>query len=93
MLRVEANRNAQPAAQPFDHRQDARHLLFVRDGFGAGARGFSADVENIRSRPFHLQRASDGRLRIEIFAAIEETVGRHVENAHHERAAAQHERS
>lgn len=74
-----------------EYGQNAIEFLLGRNSERARPRGFAADVEDVRTGAFHLKRVLDGAARIEKFAAVGEAVRRDVENAHDERALAEHE--
>ena len=59
-----------------------RHLLLGGDRLGARPRRFPADVEDVGTLGLQLQAVRDGRLRIEIPAAVGEAVRRDVDDAH-----------
>jgi hypothetical protein len=79
--------------EPLDHRMDALQLLVHRDRGGAGAGGFAADVQHVRTVIDHPSRVRDGARPVEEPPAVGEGVGRDVEDPHDERALGAIERA
>ena len=63
--RVDRDRDRQPTCERAEHRHDPRELFGGRNGVGAGARRFAADVDKIGAVLLHAQRRVDGGFRIE----------------------------
>ena len=61
---------------------DAPALLLGRRGRGTGTGAFAADIDDDRALPGHFQPGGDGAPGIEMRAAVAETVGGNVEDAH-----------
>ena len=61
---------------------DAAGLLVRGDGLASRTGGLATDVDDVGALVEHLATACDGRLRVEVLAAVREGVGRHVENPH-----------
>ena len=73
------------AAQGFDHRQDARKLLLLADGSGAGAGALAADIQDIRAAIHELVGLFDGalgQLAAVHQAVAGEAIGGDVQDAH-----------
>lgn len=71
-------------ANGFEDGQEAGLLFGRRELGGAGAGGFSADVENVCAAIEQVEAVLDGGVEAEELAAIGEAVGRDVEDAHDE---------
>ena len=56
-----------------------------RDRFGAGARGFAADIQDVRPLPGQFERVGNGGLRIQKLSTVRKRVRRDVDDAHDER--------
>ena len=65
-----------------DDGHDAACLLVRGDGLASRTRGLATDVDDVGALVEHLAAACDGRLRVEVLAAVREGVRRHVENPH-----------
>ena len=88
---------------PFQHRQQPRLLLFGADRgskrdrraarLRTGPRALRAQVQNVRAFVQQSQRVRHRRFRVEEESAIAEGIGRDVDDAHDERAAAKFERA
>jgi hypothetical protein len=87
---VDRDRLADPiGTKLFDDGDDAIQLLFQGDGFGARPSALATDVNNVGTIGNYLPRMREGRLRTLVLAPVRETVGSHIENAHHVRRATQ----
>ncbi len=77
-----------------NHGQHPPQFLLGADlDFRTGTRGFSAHVNDVRSLVEQLDRMIGSLAGIEIQAAVGKRVGRHVDDAHDERALAQFQRA
>ena len=73
-------------AQTFDDRQYALQFLAHADRLRAGAGGFSADVEDIRTLGDQLLRMGNRGIAPQMLATVREGIGRGIDDAHDERA-------
>ncbi len=90
---IHRNWNFEPPAQRIQHRENSPQFFARRNLCGAGASGFRADIENVRTAALYLQGASDGSILIEIESAIGEAVVGDVEHTHDQRSLAECERA
>jgi hypothetical protein len=78
--------------EPLDDRQHAPQLLVVVQRVRAGARGLAADVQDVGAILDHPQAVVHGPFGIVAEATVRKRVGRHVDDAHDQRARAELER-
>ena len=89
LARVDRDRHVGLLGEALDDRQDAAQLFVGVDRLGVGPRAFAADVEDVGAVGDQPQGVVDGRLRVEKLAAVGKAVGRDVDDAHQQRAAAE----
>jgi hypothetical protein len=82
---------APAAPERLDHGNHPPQLLRLRDRLGAGPRRLAADVDPVGSFLEQAQAVRERRVLV-LRRAAGERVGRDVEDAHHERALAEHHR-
>ena len=78
--------------QRFDDRQHPAALLTFRRRLRAGPGGLAADVQQICAVVHHPHAGVDRRLGIQQLPAVGERIGRHVDDAHHQRPLAERQR-
>ena len=66
LVRIHRNRHRELAAQPLQDRDQPAQFFGFGDRLGAGARGFRADIDDVRALFFQLDRAREGGVRVEI---------------------------
>ena len=69
-----------------DERDDAAQLLLDRRALGSGSRRLTAHVDDVGAGRHDVAAVRDGGVRLEPLPAVGEGVGRHVDDAHDERA-------
>ena len=84
--RVDGDRYGTLGGEPLDDRADAPEFFVEWDGLVTGARRFTADINEISPLVDERERVLDGARGVGIQATIRERVGRHVQDAHDERA-------
>ncbi len=80
--RVDGDRRGDAIGQGLDYGEDAAEFFGRGHRFRAGPRAFAADVQDVRSLFDQPQSMVDRGLRVEESAAVGETVGRDVDDAH-----------
>ena len=90
---IDGDGNRQLAAQPLQHGDQAAQLLGFGDARRTGARGFRADVDDVRAFLFEFDRAGEGAVRIQVLAAVGKRIRGDIQHAHNERALTERQRS
>ena len=79
----------QLVAQALQHRNQTPQFLGRGDARRIRARGFRAYVDDVGALFLHMHGVREGAIRIQVFAAIGERIGRDVQHAHDQRALAE----
>ncbi len=88
---IDGDGNRQFPFQPLEDRDEAAEFFGLRNARGAGAGGFSANIDDIGAQFFQFDGAGEGAVGVLIGGSVGERIGSDVEDAENQGAVAQDE--